>query len=234
MVRFFKSSTFNRLLLCGVLTTFSVAVINPLPTYAVTLNDIAFWTRMEKLIEKMFKYRDKQDSNKILDIMFEIKTEVEGYTGTRIDFDTEFSKAKANIKKQGVKVPEKDFAKVREALKNKEKKANQRMMCRAAYLEDASAMSFRDYEVLYRAAQRHDKDKDQEEEKQELPMRLTIGITMILAGGFLCIAGTTLRMPACVEAGKGLASAGVSFAIEGYVNRQDEDKEKEKDKKKDN
>jgi len=62
MVRFFKSSTINRLLLCGVLITFTLAIVNPHPAYAdLNLNDIAFYTRMEKLAEKMWKYKDRQD-----------------------------------------------------------------------------------------------------------------------------------------------------------------------------
>jgi hypothetical protein len=40
---------------------------------------------------------------------------------------------------------------------------------------------------------------------------------MALGGGFLCIAGTLLKMPVCVEYGKNLTAAGIAFAVEGYV-----------------
>ena len=41
--------------------------------------------------------------------MLEIKMEVEAYTGTPINLDKEFSKARADIKKQGGKAPERGF-----------------------------------------------------------------------------------------------------------------------------
>lgn len=85
MVNFCSPLTLNRILLCGVLTTFTMAVVTPPPAYAqIGLNDIAFWTRMEKLVEKMWKYKDKKDGNKIIDTMLEIKMEVEGYTGKKL------------------------------------------------------------------------------------------------------------------------------------------------------
>jgi hypothetical protein len=233
MVYFFHPYKFNRIFLCGVLTTFSVAVLTPPPAYAqinIGLNDVAFAVRMEKLVEKLWKYKEKQDSNKLLDTMLDVKLETEGYTGTAINLDKEIDKAEAEIKRKGGKVPKKDLEKVRKAIKNKAKKSNQRAMCMASYLEDAPSMNFQEYEFLYKAAHGHDKEKEEEQDIKELPMRLTIGITMILAGGFLCIVGT--RIPVCMEYGKQVAAAGVTFAIEGYVNRQDEDKNKDKDKNK--
>lgn len=66
MVSLFSASNVNRILLCGVLTTFTMAVVTPPPAYAqqIGLNDIAFWARIEKLVEKMWKYKDKKDGNK--------------------------------------------------------------------------------------------------------------------------------------------------------------------------
>lgn len=53
MVCLFKSTVINRVLLCSVLTTFTLAVITPQSAYAdLSLNDIAFYTRIEKLSEK--------------------------------------------------------------------------------------------------------------------------------------------------------------------------------------
>jgi hypothetical protein len=203
-----------------------VAVITPSPAYAITFNDIAFWTRMEKLVEKMWKYKDKKDGNKIIDTMLEIKMEVEAYTGILIDLDKEFSKARSDIKKQGGKVPEKDFEKIRKAINKKEKILYHRNMCVATYLEDAPNISFQDFETLYMAARNaHDREEGEQEVK-DLPWRLAVGISMILGGGFLVVAGTLLRMPICVEAGKDLAAGGVFFAVEGYHDGQEEKKDK--------
>lgn len=65
---------------------------------------------------------------------------------------------------------------------------------------------------------------------RDLPIRLSIGISMILAGGFLCGVGVMLKIPTCVTYGEGLVIGGVNFAIDGYANRQEEDKNKDKKK----
>ncbi len=226
MVRFFKSTTINRLLLCSVLTSFTLAVITPQSAYAdININDIAFYSRIEKLSEKMRKYKEKQDSNKLLDTMLEIKREVEERTGNRIDLDKEFNKAKIEINARGAKIPEKDFESLRKIIKRKEKKANQKAMCQASYLELAPNMSFDEYEILYLSANGNDKDKDDNKEITELPLRLTIGISMVLGGGFLCFAGAMLKIPICVECGKNLTAAGITFAVEGYVNSKEKNKD---------
>jgi hypothetical protein len=54
-----------------------MAVLIPPPIYAVTVNDVTFWTRMGKLIKEMLKSKNKKDGNKIINIMLEIKMEVE-------------------------------------------------------------------------------------------------------------------------------------------------------------
>ncbi|CUI18097.1 hypothetical protein PNK_p0043 (plasmid) [Candidatus Protochlamydia naegleriophila] len=40
---------------------------------------------MEKLVDKLVKYKDKLDSDKVIDIMLDIKHEIESYTGKNID-----------------------------------------------------------------------------------------------------------------------------------------------------
>ncbi len=229
MASLFNASNVNRILLCGVLTTFTMAVVTPPPAYAqIGFNDIAFWSRMEKLIEKMWKYKDKQDGDKILDTMLDMKLEVENYTGQIIDLDKEFSKAKSEIKKQPVKISDKEFEKVRKAIKKKEKKAQNRALCIAAYLEDVPNLSFQEYEFIYNEARGHHEKEDEEKELKDLPWRLAVGVSMILGGGFLVIAGNVLKFPACVQTGKELAMGGVFFVVEGYNEGKEDQKEREK------
>lgn len=229
MVCFFNSNHLNRLFLYGLLTTFPLAVLTPPPAYAqIDFNKVAFAVKMEKLVEKLWKYKERGDSEKLLETMLDVKLEVEGYSGVKINLDAELDKTERELKKQKTKIPKKDFQLVRSFIKNKEKKANHRAMCMESYMLETPGISYAEYEFLYRAA--NEEGKDQEQEKQELPMRLAIGITMMLAGGFLCILG--IEFPICMEYGKQVAAAGVTFAIEGYVNRQDEDKDKDNNKNK--
>lgn len=96
----------------------------------------------------------------------------------------------------------------------------------AAYLEDAPSMTFEEYEFLYNAAKGHDREDKEDQELRELPTKLAYGVTMILAGGFLCGVGVLLKMPPCVTYGEALIIGGVNFAIDGYAGRVDEDKER--------
>lgn len=232
MVNIFNSSKINSLLLSSILVIFSLAVLTPPPCHAqwfdnITPNDIAFGIRIEKLIEKVWKYKDKGDSDKLLDTMVEIKQVVEGHTGKKIDLDKQIDQVEVELKNKGAKVPKKDLKALRKRIKSKEKKANHRALCMASYIEDPSpSYSFEEYETLYRAAHGNPDRQDEEQQAAELPLRLTIGVTVALCGLFLCF----VPIPICKAWGADLMKAGVTLAVEGYVNRQEEDKDK-KDKR---
>lgn len=86
MANIFNSPKLNNIVLCGILATFSMAILTPRPCYSsnVSINNVAFGVRIEKLVEKVIRYKDKGDSNKLLDTMMDIKNEVQGYTGVAI------------------------------------------------------------------------------------------------------------------------------------------------------
>jgi len=73
----------NRHVLSTILVTFPLATI-PMPAFAVNnggginLNDVAFMVRVEKLIEKINRYKERSDSEKLIDSMMDLKFEVEG------------------------------------------------------------------------------------------------------------------------------------------------------------
>ncbi len=233
MVYFFNYYQFNRLLLSGVLVTFSMAIIAPPPAYSqidIGFNDIFFVVRMEKLVEKLWKYQEREDYNKLLDTMLDMKLEVEGYTGQKINIDKELDKIEIEIKKKGGKIPKKGMEKIRKIINKRYKKEQHRAMCVASYLQDQPDIGFDEYKILYKTAHGHDKEKDEENEILELPGSFVAGVTMMLAGGFLCIIG--LRIPVCMEMGKQLAYTGLGFCVNGYIDHQDENKEKDKNKNK--
>jgi hypothetical protein len=67
MVNIFKFTAFNKLLLSGILVTFSMAVVNPCPAYTqinIGLNDVTFALKIKDLVEKVWKYKDKRDTNR--------------------------------------------------------------------------------------------------------------------------------------------------------------------------
>ena len=102
---------------------------------AVDLNDIGFAIRVEKLIENINRYREKKDSNKLLEKMFELKMEVERYTGQRIDLDKEIDRVEHDIKKNGGKFKKDEMNNVRKIIKSKEKRVTHKMMYMATCQE---------------------------------------------------------------------------------------------------
>lgn len=232
MAYIFNSHKFNNIVLCGVLATFSLAVLTPPPCYAVNagvnFNDIAFGVRLEKLVEKVIRYKDKGDSNKLLDTMMDIKAEVQGYTGVAINMDKQIDQVEKEIKQSGGKVNKDDMKKLRKVIKSKEKKANHKALCMEMRMLDPDLQLTRDDQhMLYMAKHGDDKDEKDQNVAAELPLRLTIGVTVALCGLFLFC----LPMPPCKVWGSDLMKAGVALAVEGYVNRQEDDK-KDNNKKK--
>lgn len=86
-------STINRLVWACTIGAFTFSTISPL--YAIpqingintNLNDINFGLRIEKLVKKAKKYFNDKNSNKLTEVMFDIKNEVEAYSGQKINLD---------------------------------------------------------------------------------------------------------------------------------------------------
>jgi hypothetical protein len=70
------------------------------------------------------------------------------------------------------------------------------------------------------------KDKDDKEEFS-VPLRVTIGVTVALCGLFLYI----VPIPVCKVWAPELMKAGVALAVEGTINRVEENDKKGNDKK---
>lgn len=231
MVNIFNTAKFNSVLLCGTLVAFSMTTIS-VPCHAaqgfnVNLNDVAFGIRIEKLVEKIIKLKDKGDSKRLIETMVEVKQAVEGYTGQNINLDKQLDQVENDMRKSGAKYSKTDMKKLRSILKKQDKKGAHKALCMELRMLDPDLqMSIQDEQMLYMA--KHANDKDQKEDQNaDLPLRLTIGVTVALCGLFLCF----VPIPMCKAWGADLMKAGVALAVEGYVNRQEEDKDKDNKKK---
>lgn len=231
MVNVFSSHRFNKLLLSCILTSFTLVVVTPPAAYAqmnIGLNDVTFTLNMKKYVEKIRKYQEREDINKLLNTVFDMRQEIEAYSGLRFNIDHEINVAEQEIKNNGGKVNKREMATVRKFILKKEKKAHHRFLCIAAYIQDASDISIEEFKAFQLAGHRQDRDNEEEQVK-DLPTRLAIGITMILAGSFLCGIGSFLKMPMIVTSGQALFFSGVNYAIDGCVNKQEEEDKKRKE-----
>ncbi len=223
MANIFNSPGISRIFLCSALTAFTMTTVS-VPLQAtqrtVNINDIGFAVRIEKLIEKVKCYQKKSDSSKLIDTMFDIKTEVEGYTGQRINLDNQLDQVEHDIKRSGGKLKNDDMKQVRKLIKKKEKRSNHKAMYIAACLEYNLPYNAEEEHCLYMARRVNDKEEDD----IYIPLRVTIGITVALCGLFL----TFVPIPICKLWGPDLMRAGVVLAVEGTINRVEEDRVKTK------
>jgi len=104
MGNFFHFTKPNRLCLCSALVAFSVTSFST-PCYSQInfgINDVAFAFRIEQLLEKVKKAANKNEGNKLMDLMLEVKREVEIYSGISIDLSKQLREVESEIKKKEV------------------------------------------------------------------------------------------------------------------------------------
>lgn len=175
---------------------------------------------MKKIIEKAKRAAEKNEGNKLIDLMFDAKREIEIYSGTVIDLDHQFDAVESEIKKKGAKIPKKEFKELRKILKKKEKKLQHKAQYLETYLLDPEmTYNQEDEEMLYTARHGHD---DKEEIEIVIPIRLTVGVTLALVGLFIIV--VPVIPPSIKPWGKDLVLYGTGIAAEACYSLQDEKK----------
>ncbi len=124
---FYKFDALQRLVLLALLCTFPLAAVTPLPASAggqlnANFYDVSFGVKIQKLIDRAWKYYNKSDSNSLLDVVLEIKSEVEAYTGKRISIDKEIDRIESDVRKNGRSFDKNFFRTFKKVINGKEKK----------------------------------------------------------------------------------------------------------------
>lgn len=219
MVGFLRLNQYNRMVLSSLLLTFPLAVLTPSPAYAevnISSNDIKFGIAMQKLIDKAWKSYGKQDGDSLVDILLDIKDQVESYRGIKINLERELDKAEAELKKKGHKAPKEEFIKYKKVLKTKENKNHHRSLCMEAYFLDAPNMNFDQYETLHLAADEHAYKNEEEGPKDLLPFKFVLGVSLMLCGAFVMFA--TPVCPIFGPAGETMMLTGFGFLVDQGVD----------------
>ncbi|CAF24183.1 hypothetical protein [Candidatus Protochlamydia amoebophila] len=198
----------------------------------VNLNDIAFIARIEKLYEKAKRYIDKLEHGKLMEVMFDIKTEIEGYTGKKIDMDAQIDAIEREAKKQGAQFKKGEIKQIKKDLKKKDKKNSHKTM----FLYDCNmyGIDFNQEECdlhfdalcLAKSVKGHHDKEDNKEIK--VPIRVYIGITASLCGYFLSF----IPYPIAQGASKFLIATGVGLCVDGTVTRMEENEKNEQNQNK--
>lgn len=229
MGNFISNRTINRFITCCTLGTFFVTTLTPLHAITnntnINLNDINFCIKVEKLIEKAKKYFSNKDQHKLTDVMFELKREIEGYTGKNIDLSKSLDQVEKEARAKGRPVDKKYMDEMRRRLKKEEKRHDHKAIYMATCLKYDLPYDTEEELLVYQASvnnwimAKHSKDDDKE---TILPLRVTIGVVMSLVGLFLYV----VPLPPCKAAAPWILDTGIAFLIDQGITEW-EDRQKD-------
>lgn len=239
MGNFISNSPISRLVISCTLGTFTLTAIAPLEAIQMTqglnvnLNDVNFGVRIEKLIEKAKKYFSEKNSPKLTEVMWDIKHEIEGYTGQKIDIDHHLDQIEKEAKSRGQPIDKTYMKEMRKRFKKQEKRFNHKMTYMAACIEgelpynaEEEAMLFQTLCISsdYLVQNSHGKLKEDKDEDVVLPLRVTIGVTMSLVGLFLYV----VPFPICKAAAPWVLDTGIAFLLDQGITGWEEKQKKDK------
>ncbi len=108
MAYFLQSRFCNTMVVCLTTLAFTTATLTPPPLMAADANldlkTINFGIKVAKVLEKIKKCIDKRETNKLIGHMFDIKHEVEQYTGKKIDIDKQIDQVQREAQAKGQKI----------------------------------------------------------------------------------------------------------------------------------
>ena len=228
MVNFLKPHLFNNLVAGLTAVAFVTAVIQPPPVYAagvnLDFNAIQFGIKMEKIVEKIKKCIDKGETNKIVSYMFDIKGEVEQYTGRKIDISQQIDQVQREAKAKGQKISDSHIKQIKKWFGKEDKKHHHRTawfaMCAEndmPYTSLEADYHFENNFVMAKAAKGHDHEID-------VPITVTVGVTLSLAGLFLMF----VPIPVCQTVGWYVMDTGIGILGSHALGKWEEYNEKQK------
>lgn len=198
----------------------SVTICAPCPAAQVNPQFVALAFKVEAIVRKIKKLKKSPDSKKALDIMLELKNDIQFATGKYIDMDVYLNAVFDEMKYNNVGLTKKDIATVRKAIEKKVNRKSHREEWMAKCIEENTP--FLELEEDYEYASKH---KGQEEANlDDMPVRVTVGVIIALCGLFIMF----IPDLGCKLYGGEIMTFGIALATEGVCDRVQEDKDKEK------
>ena len=230
MVNFFKPAIANNLVGGLTAVAFTTAVIAPPPCHAVGVNldlgAINFGIKAEKIFEKIKKCIDKGETNKIVSYMFDIKSEVEQYTGKKIDINKTIDQAQKEARAKGEKIDDKYIKQIKKDFGKQDKKHKHRAVwfaqCTELDIPYSTLEADLQFDMNYIMAK---SARGKDDKQEEVPVKIMVGVTVSLCGLFLIF----VPLPGCQTAGGWLLNTGIGILGSDALDRWDAyDKENRK------
>lgn len=189
MANFFSSYKLNMLCIPITLIAFTANCI-AYPSFGHAnnyecgfINTALSLARIKKLVDKLQKLENKNDKlSKVIDILVEIKHEIEIATNKKMSLDDSLKKVQSDISARGGYIPDNVINSFKKQVKKKEKKVNHH----ASYLAYVFSNPFMEYSEEEELALFEAKHAGKEPETDiNVPVDVAIGITISLCGVFL-------------------------------------------------
>jgi hypothetical protein len=150
--------------------------------------------------------------------MFDIKTEVEKYTGNKINIDKQIDQVQKEARAKGLKIDDLYIKQIKKDFNRQDKKYKHRAVWYAQcaeldipYSSVEADLNFDMNYVIENSAKGHDKDID-------VPIPIMVGVTVSLCGLFLVF----IPLPGCQTAGVWLINTGVGILGSEAIQKWDQ------------
>lgn len=210
------------------LTLFIFTSINVLPiSYlnSIEINDVVVGIRISQIAERGKKYLEKMDATNLFEVMWDLKEEIESYSGQSINIDHILSDVFKEVKKKGHKISSKQEKELRKIFNRKkirfEHKKNHRAMCFASNIDYDPILE----DQMFRS--KHAKDREEPEIEVIVPFKMIIGVTGALCGFFLYF----IPVPGTGYLATFLMTTGVKYCCDSVIEAVQENDKKEKREK---
>jgi hypothetical protein len=191
------------------------------PAQAYGLSDAAFSVRVSVLISKANKYKKSRDEKGLIKVMFDIKSEVEGYTGHKISLTKMIDQVAKDAARAGRPIPPKYIEAYKRKFKAVEKSRKKSSKGSGWLFSVGNHHQFDNSAYLYGKSNR--KDPREKEKEVNVPVRMSFGITMMLVAGFL----SRIPIPMCQKAAAALAAYGAQEIYQSWVGEEEKKENQE-------
>lgn len=234
MASLFRCHNINRIVLHFVLSAFVL-------TYAVPVNavqfgvvsDAVFIYKAEKLVEKIWRLKNSESKSKMYEIILDLKSEIESYSGIEIDISKYMSLVENELESRGIKSKKKELKAIRNSLKKREKKRNKYINFLGLAIETEGYEIHPENEkivfsnFLMAKGKENKKSEEEDEEEVYVPAQLVFGVTLTLCGLFLMV----IPIPVCKPWGERMIASGVVICGNSISSKVDNDHKNNKGKK---
>jgi len=202
-----RSFSIKYFLLLGTIITFSTSSIAATPYQCNVVNLALQGVRVKKLIDKMHKYKDSQNLDKLIECMLDIKDEAELSAGKAISLDSMLDKAQRDIKQRGKQISKDQFSAIKKLFKKKESKHNHKIQFMAECIEMGIVYDAELEQMAFEAKHKEDQPEI------VLSLQLALGVTCCCVGGFLMF----IPIPMSLAVGEAVCMFGATLIMEELV-----------------